>query len=809
MPKTDPKKGKKKVSSKYSADAVEAEDPVVRRGMTYGQMTVAWGKARTAFIRAQMKRGRPKSMAESNWETARKTLKARGVNYPPSWLHGGVYNLDTPEEEAVKNKQNQLLIDKQKAQQAKEDNEKAERIKKAKEQQAKFLEQYEKGPDGKLIAKKRPGGDLDETDPQIAGGSADVLGPPPKKKKQLQINIPELYKRKYTYRKGKGKGKKTTTTEADIINQEGEAVDQIEVPGEDWETLDEAEINDIFAEELYEAEQTPLPALTTEEATTAGNNVPAPHQGGGEDEAMEEAGGGPGMVDNMGGGGGGLAGAGNNQYHHGFAKSTQPRNPPDYSYVDTYRRPFQVHTQFPDPAIPAAYIYNVATQQTDREVSGPLGYQTSQLWGVVNHTGIFIPYWFQEASMKICDWNKPENHVAWKVEEFGFDCPNMRLNILNNAKDNPNDVAPAPPADARMWMFVDTFNDYGIPRAYNADQVAHNEYFKMEDINTVDVTQFELPKVGKRWFPLDPQVAHAILAGREWSADGNTWVTNDSHALYDMKRHPGYHEFILSEASFGTSYKCTGPIIRFPHPGIQSIDGLMRVSGAFTTSTSGINRVTQWPSFQKQELLQQQDDISGTVANATLNELAQKQNEVQYYIANQSAIFDDMRDNETASASYNAGVDQWASYSVRPPGNAAVVGQAPLAKLRTVGRNDVSDDGMIHRTHISKRPPLFIIGLYKELEYREIPKFWRYYLYGQVNYWCKIRWYVQPNRTKTYIPIGLGGVYTTAEESGASHADRREIINSRYKYRYTMKPMLNSTAYDNSVFSANRGNIVT
>lgn len=115
-------------------------------GAGYKKMTEVWGRARTAFIRAQMANGRSRTQAIENWNATRKKLKHDNVNYPPSSLHKGVMSTLTDEEQAEYKKQ--------------------ERLHQAREQQKAF---QDKQRDER--AKKRREGNLDETDPQLPGGS--------------------------------------------------------------------------------------------------------------------------------------------------------------------------------------------------------------------------------------------------------------------------------------------------------------------------------------------------------------------------------------------------------------------------------------------------------------------------------------------------------------------------------------------------------------------------------------------------------------------------------------------------------------
>lgn len=322
-----------------------------------------------------------------------------------------------------------------------------------------------------------------------------------------------------------------------VVTRTGKSTDTAGAPPEKKKKDDED-----TDEEMDKSDEAPpkaLPPLDTSKSSAGAGNTSQASGGGG--------GGFPGLNETMGlgGGGGGLAGAGNNEYFHGFAKSTVPRDPPDYEYVDTYRRPFQIHTEFQSPNPVGATVYGNPVQFNDSTITAPFGYKTKKYKAEVTHNAIHIPYWIMEASMKDHDWNKPPDHIAYQLLEIGFDIPNLRLNIMNNPRSNVNDVAPAPPADARLWTFVDVNNDYGILQNMSTQDISHNQRFQLEDFIQADSTLYNLPYVPTRTLFLDAPVASQILHNRNWVYNDTTVTSTsqDPHDLYDMKRHPGYKEF--------------------------------------------------------------------------------------------------------------------------------------------------------------------------------------------------------------------------------------------------------------------------
>lgn len=501
---------------------------------------------------------------------------------------------------------------------------------------------------------------------------------------------------------------------------------------------------------------------------------------------------GPGLADARGGlQGGGLAGAGNNAFHHRFGGATQPRCPEDYTYVDTYKRSFMTHTNFPD--VTDSIAATISTKPTlTMDALEPLNanFPTSMCKATMDHGGIFIPYWVVEASMKPCDWNKPLDHVAYEVVEYGFNIPNFRLNILNNDRATPEAVAQAPPADARMWMFVDTNNDYGIVETYDNSLVSHNYGFNNEEIIDADVKEYQLPRLGHRQLLLDPPIIGTIRQSGLWTQDGDEMQSDDANALYDLKRHPGYKEFILSEAKMGMSYQPNTPTIRLPHP-------------AQTTLDLSCRQKDHWPDYRTMTNYGQ-DTLNCHQWNTTYDPLYQNQPQIddvqklgllQYYAHTVGPLTSQITDTGAAGAGPDQQIlDRYGDQGILMQPIASL--DADLAgrtRTRKYGRPNVSDDGKwVGKAH-SKRPPIFMFGIHKELEYRAKPEFWQYWGYGQVEYYVKIKWHVQPCKFPSYIPIGLGGVWTVDEQGF-----QRDWIEATIKktLRRSNKPLLHTTAHE-------------
>lgn len=755
----------------------------------YAHFRLQWGRAKTSFIKKQLQDGRTRVQAESNWKRVRTDLKRQNIHYPPASLYAGKTTALTDDQQTKE----QNNDDENEAIQNASDNEFVTELMKIEDEIAKTTEERkQKASDQQEqwrrqhIKKPTP----DQKHLEMQKKKADYVERLRDKKQHWDLNAD-------TPVKGHPKNISTPNNPDDLIRDiEPRRVHfNLNDNTLDYEYSDTATVTSPNnPEEMPEtameqgganvgskrtADQMEAGPSNAKQANTSGDGV------GGLPSFMSV-----GTADSRGIQSGGLAGAGNNQYFHGFAKSTVPRDPPDYCYVDTYRRPFAIHTPFPDQDKMGSVIYTTPTTTRDAAQAGPIGFQTQFYESEVTHNGVIVPYWFREASMKGCDWNKPMDHVAFEVLEYGFDIPNLRLNILNNDRATVEEVAPAPPADARMWIFVDTNNDYGIPEQHDKQTMTHNDDFQLEDMIDTDIKKYQLPVLGPRSFLLTGAEVNAIMASSTFNVDQDQYVTQDPHAVYDMKRHPGYHEFILSEASLSFSYKPAPVKVRFPHMPNTSLDFNMRQHSTKQPffQKNFVGEVGTWSNFQLEDYMQTIDEPTN------IEQIA----EVSYYIAGQSAYTRQIGDTTPSTLTDNTQsmIDKFGHHPVRPAPVATIIPEYKDSRIRQSSRVDVTDDGHVSAHHISKRPPIFTFGVYKELEYKSSgAQFWRYYAYGQINYWVKIRWHVQPNRVKIYLPIGLGGLYTDDTINNAADDHLQDMLDARRPFRRTDKAITDSTAF--------------
>lgn len=512
--------------------------------------------------------------------------------------------------------------------------------------------------------------------------------------------------------------------------------------------------------------------------------------------------------------GGGLAGAGNNTLFERFGRSTKPICPEDYSYTETLTRSFATHTLFPDPdQVWGATIHNESQKFHDDVEAQTLGYATNHYEMEFNHGGVMIPYWIMEASTLPCDWNKPLDHMAYRVEEIGFKIPNLRLSIMNNDKETTNEIAPAPPSDARMWMFVDSNNDYGIPQNYHPAQVAHNDFWREEDILQGNISRYALPNVGYRSLMLDQHMKTQLSRDNRYKyhTANKEYVAADANAAYNLKRHPSYKEFTLNQASLGLTHKCHGPILRLPHApsnhptmewrqqydiGTANNQSLWGHRGDLTDADA-YPGVHQWRTTQNAFT----DGKKPLTPTDWITDMA----ETNWYCTRQPRMDARIKDTYMTEANPQPNTaeqkvrNQWASGDIVPAPPKDIIGENFDIHRRQGGRWDTSDDGKVHMKAVTKRPPLFIIGVHKEIEYKSTkPSVWRYTAFGQVEYFVKIRWYVQPNRYPMYLNVGLGGACDADDDppAGQDITGRWRNLTTFANLRHTLKPILSSTQYE-------------
>lgn len=482
-----------------------------------------------------------------------------------------------------------------------------------------------------------------------------------------------------------------------------------------------------------------------------------------------------GPSETMGGSGGGLAGAGNNTLFNGFGGYTKPKGHVRKTMTETYKQTFAVHSTFPASTDSWEARLKMDRTKDKWDYFNDHPKQVAETYhGECNHNGIFIPYTLMEASMQTCDWNKPNEFIGYKVKEIGFNIPNMRLAIMNNDRKNTEQVAPAPPSDARMWVFVDTFNDYGIPQPYNHDKIQHNQWFTETDIVQADIPRYSLPLLGARHFEFDEAEAKIIALDRRFqlTTDHKYLISQNPDAIYDMKRHPNYHEFVLSDAQLGITYTPNAPIVQFPAPRYNhhTMEAMTTEKGAvwsaahqIITAGSVENQVAlhQWTTHYEDAMFKEGDDTKGTTDNSYRYWLSCNKHRMDF----KPGYYQQPNDSNAADVNtmtINTGKGQMLPNIQNAVANADLKerGSYNLARYTPSGFN--SNDDTVHIQGMTKRPPLFIIGVHKELEDRSTDvQFWRYYMFGQVEYSATIEWIIDLNRHKPYLPIGMGGVYNT------------------------------------------------
>lgn len=777
----------------------------------YKSVNIAWGRAKTSYIRSLTRKGKTEEEAKEAWREHRAFLKTKNTFWPPDYLREGKNGDLQPKIDATFKKQDKpkrdwgdAIAGGSRDPDDESKRQRLERLQKAFIQREEFLaEQRKRKAEEDLIYNE------DLSNFQLSANSV-------KKFKENSDNS-GVNSEQTSEKEDHNSANSLPQVSSELNNLINDELDNFDF-NDDIRVDSTEEFNDKITMGLtrlgtdYSKEgeppnkkQNPGEETNMETAPGGAQEIPPPQPpaaaaggaGGGAGGAAQPGAVAPGRNAARGTGGGaagGLAGAGNNEYFHGWAKSTVPRDPPNYEYTDTYRRPYQIHSNLPDPTAIGTVCHYDPSYWKDRPICEEQGYSGAKHKITVSHQALVIPYWIMEASIKDHDWNKPPDHIAYKLEEIGFTMPNMRLNVMNNPRKEVTDVAPAPPADARLWTFIDIFNDYGIPiQQSDLSKFTHSNNFLNEDfgINN-DPELYQLPTLTEREFFVEPGVLTAVQANRTFKqGTGNTMESPDPHAFYEMKRHPGYKEFRLSEANFGLSYKVNAPIIRLDHPPNGTLDCHVRQSQTGAILETHQTNVNQWQMIFKGE----------TTNTSTTND-PWNQAQLNFYLANQSGYTQQIIDSTPQSANQQIMQNTYGSHYVLPTGNAAISLPYTETSTRTMGRYDTSDDGKIHSEHLSKRPPLFLIGIYKEYEYKQDgAAFWRYELYGQIEYYCKIKWYVQPNRVKPYLAIGLGGLYTdTAQQTH----NRQNQITWQRVMRQTMKPILNSTKYEkdqpNSVF---------
>lgn len=400
-----------------------------------------------------------------------------------------------------------------------------------------------------------------------------------------------------------------------------------------------------------------------------------------------------GETDTTGGNGGGLAGAGNNMFFDRFGQFSKDPCPDTYKYTRTYRRAFCTNTFFPNGSDANEAAIGPLLSTKDVTAAEAAGFPSKFRKMAFTHRGICIPYLWVEASMQPCDWNVPPDHLAYRVKRIGFNCPNMKLSVYNNDRTEVTQVAPAPPSDARLWQFIDTDNEYGVPQSYNVNDMAHNKMFTKEDFVDGNIDDYKMPIMGIRTLFLTDRQAKAIVNGdRRWgytALPSGDWAAAaaDANAAFNLKKHKNYKEFTLNNSKFGMSYVPNAPIVRLPHKENTNITMTVRQpmienpDNYFQMNSS--DWCTQW-KFNSCYL-------SENLAVAPYDDLTL--GEVNYYQEGESAYFQTVVDTDPLAADQQRMHNIWKAEQVRPAPNSAISQDYMKSVVRTTGRGNIDDSG--------------------------------------------------------------------------------------------------------------------
>lgn len=444
------------------------------------------------------------------------------------------------------------------------------------------------------------------------------------------------------------------------------------------------------------------------------------------------------------GGTGGTSGGGGNSFWHGLGAETHEQAPEMYSDTCTYRRSYHVQANMMDVTPKAEIDFNNVGDNAIHT-----GEKSVKI--TANHGMHQIPYFFKECSTTKQDWNRDPNCIGYRCKSFGFVMKNMRLEVLNNDRADPKEVAPNPPPDARFFIYIDTDHTYGIPYPYTASTMVHNGAFTDEDAR--DQTKCYLPKQTDRIWYVEPSDAGSML-DRGWVQTGATKVYThiDPNYLFNIKKKATYQEALVKDTDMSFEYKTYDRLVTFPHGTIYTPHG-SKYEGPETVNDNIPDAVTEWVTHV------QDNDYTQNVTSA--------QDTLVYLNWNHHV--------GTGGVPYRTGATYTAGENIL---EARYGEHLPLylkpGKLNGTKQRDRGFDARFDNMGKSvlksygDRPPGFYFGIYPEYEFSSSGiKPFRYYLCGQIEYFSVIEWVYSEGMYPLYWPIGKGGRYTDVTYTGA------------------------------------------
>ena len=138
----------------------------------------------------------------------------------------------------------------------------------------------------------------------------------------------------------------------------------------------------------------------------------------------------------------------------------------------------------------------------------------------------------------------------------------MLLHVINNNKNDPNEVPVVAPPNARVWTFTDVDNDYGIPE-HHTKAYTHNNRFRDEEcMDSTSMREISVQPYRHIYMAGDPAMH---MLNEAWTVSDNKYIALTPNYIYDFKKHSGYRECVISSGGFALEYECKDvPLSLFP-----------------------------------------------------------------------------------------------------------------------------------------------------------------------------------------------------------------------------------------------------
>ena len=462
------------------------------------------------------------------------------------------------------------------------------------------------------------------------------------------------------------------------------------------------------------------------------------------------------------GAGGGVSSAANQEAFVGFPKANSYQGKKYFSYKQKYNKPTKFTGDFGGPD------RKCSLKAHDRSWSKANVSNIDVL--TINHGMKVIPYNCREASMNPEDWNVPDYVYGYIVHQYGFETTELVVRERPNDKATANAVPHQPATQTKCFLFVDVNNNYGTEKTMDMRTKTICQYFTDRDGQS-GATIADLKEQDDRVICIPSEIGQQIICNG-WKHIGDTYTHIDPNRAYDMKKQPGYKEFVAVQNELHYTHHPPKCVNLLPNLGTQVAHDWSEIMPTFPdtlytqlsmqdTSDNG-HRVTFWEETANYHT----ENLDSQPFYKYLN--------LKHYQCHQ--------DSDARTVNRNNALGRL-PIGLAAPGT----DNGYTYTHQRSHRNAITNSQTTWRDGHQKAPPNFVaplayFGLYNNTEMQSNGRqFYNYTVEGTMNFFCEIEWLCAVGHGSPY-PIGIGGLWTAANDTTARHETNceRNVWNQQH-----------------------------